>query len=320
MNPELSYSQYYNVHEESPELKEGVFKHAYEKAIKYHANNENRLYGSDLLLYGDIFTSNFIKDYNAKFSEFNNPNKNHPDHTKQLSIIQEAMDHESIKKYEWLGREYQPLKLSAIDDKYNSTDMVIVNRYENDEGMKKVKTGLAIDVTYSEKGYVEKLKNIDYYLKEYPFLLKNQLFFDPETHNIGSKLIPQVALHDTRKNLETRMAHWLDLKNVDTTMRNDLTQLSYLSQALFQSVTFAKRYNPRKQGSEHHTKHYKRNAKLLQNALMSKVLSLNKLPNIELVVESLAEATGQSSVQIKNNVCNYKDQNNSILHRLVWNK
>ena len=308
----------YNYAEAPSDFKAGVLNKAYEKASRYHASEENRVVGYNLLKYSDRFNPSFIRSYNEKVTNFHQTNQGNPDEAKKISLVQEAMDHEAIGNYNWFGDSYRILKMAALDDMNNSTDMVVVNRELNNEGIIKAKTALAIDVTYSEDRYEDKLEHIVYLLQKYPELLKNDVFFDPETDTVGTKLIPQVVLYDSKSNLDIRMANWINDAHGPEAIENDKTQLNYLSQAFIQSVILSKVSKAPTPANVHHKKHYIKNSVLLKEVLIKKVNELKIIPDVEECIDALGSATRTRTQTIKEIVCPVQNFKQNTLHKIVW--
>ena len=65
----------YNYAEAPSDFKAGVLNKAYEKASRYHASEENRVVGYNLLKYSDRFNPSFIRSYNEKVTNFHQKEK-----------------------------------------------------------------------------------------------------------------------------------------------------------------------------------------------------------------------------------------------------
>lgn len=297
---------------------DSVLEQAHNKAVQYNLNEDNRIFGAELLHYGPPLTADFIRRYNEDFREFHNLVKSNPDRSKKISNVQEAMDHEALGKLRWFGEAYDTVKLSALSDKFNSTDITLVHREPNSEGQIKVKTALSIDVTNSEKGFSNKVGDIYYRLQKYPHLVKNELFLDSVTGTIGEKLIPQIALYDSKDNLDNRMSNWVDPKAGPDLTKNDLTQLKYLAQALYETAIFAKACDQDTVAGKKLFTHYQKNLTLLKSQLFHKVVYFGRVPRTDTIVEMLAEACDLPEQEIKNSLCRQGDTKQAYLHQLVW--
>lgn len=291
---------------------------AHEKATRYNLDENNRLFGAELLHYSPPLTADFIRRYNEDFASFHHNNHNNPERSKKYSNVQEAMDHEALGKLHWFGESYDTVKLSALADKFNTTDLTLVHRGLNPEGQTKIKTALSIDVTNSKKGFLNKVADIYYKLQNYPHLVKNELFVDGQTNTVGEKIIPQIVLYDTRDNLDNRMRNWLDPKAGPDLSKNDTTQLKYLAQALFQTAIFLEVCDQKTVAGTKLAIHYQKNLELLKTQLFHKVVYFNKIPRIDSLVEQLAEACELPTKIVKNALCKESDNKNVYLHRLVW--
>jgi hypothetical protein len=208
--------------------------------------------------------------------------------------------------------------MSALDDKFNTTDMTVLNRHINQKGENKVYTALSIDVTNSEKGLIDKIQNIQYYLQNYPHLLKNQLFLDEQTGTVGEKIIPQIALYDSRDNLDIRMANWINEDNGKEFVKNDLTQLKYLSQALFQTAIFTELSDPSTAAGKKLNTHYGRNLGLMKREILNKINQYKIIPQTNNTIETLSEAFDLPTNTIRNSVCKKSDMANPVLHKVAW--
>ena len=291
---------------------------AHEKATRYNLDENNRLFGAELLHYSPPLTAEFIRRYNQDFSSFHHNNQANPENSKKYSNVQEVMDHEALGKLQWFGESYDTIKLSALADKFNATDLTLVHRGLNSVGQTKVKTALSIDVTNSEKGFIGKVGDIYYKLQNYPHLVKNELFLDGQTNTVGEKLIPLIALYDTRDNLDNRMRNWLDSKAGVELTKNDSTQLKYLAQALFQTAIFIEACDQETVAGKKLATHYQKNLDLLKTQLFHKVTYFNKIPRTKSLVEHLAEACDLPPNIVKNALCKESDNKNVYLHRMVW--
>lgn len=304
--------------DKATDFKRGVLKEAHAKAVRYNSNSENRLYGVDLLKHNPPFTSQFIRNYNEEFRRFNNLLTGQLETHKLYANVQEVMDHEAIGKLKWLGESYDTLKLCALDDRSSSTDIMAVNRFHKENGDYKIRTALAIDVTYSEKQFQDKIENLKFYLEQFPQLIKSSLFFDEQTNTIGEKLVPRIALLDNRDNLDIRMANWINEQKGSEFIKNDTTQLKYLAQALYQSSLLSEFCDINTEAGKKLATLYDKNTELLKHELVAKITAFNRIPRVGSFLEILSDATEIPQNKIKSTVCKQNDTKSPLLHKLVW--